>query len=288
MVIYLDIAFLLNALADALALYGTARLTGLPVQKLRLAAAAALGGTYGAVCALPGLETAAGPLWQLAMAGALVYLAFGRCAAFLRRFLLFLLLSCTMGGLLLAAERLLAEGGAVLAELNWGVFLLAGGLCFLLLSVVFRGSARHAVEGQLRRCSVERRGRRADLTALLDTGHTLSDPCTGRPVLTAHWEALGPLWTEEERCILARLERDGAAACLERLGAGSGFRLLPYQAVGVSGGLLLCFRPEGASLSGKGLGEVTVALSPTAVSDGGGYAALWGGETEKEAGGYAA
>ena len=54
MVIYLDIAFLLNALADALALYGTARLTGLPVQKLRLAAAAALGGTYGAVCALPG------------------------------------------------------------------------------------------------------------------------------------------------------------------------------------------------------------------------------------------
>ena len=47
MVIYLDIAFLLNALADALALYGTARLTGLPVQKLRLAAAAALGGTYG-------------------------------------------------------------------------------------------------------------------------------------------------------------------------------------------------------------------------------------------------
>ena len=157
MVIYLDIAFLLNALADALALYGTARLTGLPVQKLRLAAAAALGGTYGAVCALPGLETAAGPLWQLAMAGALVYLAFGRCAAFLRRFLLFLLLSCTMGGLLLAAERLLAEGGAVLAELNWGVFLLAGGLCFLLLSVVFRGSALSNTETLIRKLASVRK-----------------------------------------------------------------------------------------------------------------------------------
>ena len=40
----------------------------------------------------------------------------------------------------------------------------------------------------------------------------------------------------------ARRSFGGAAACLERLGAGSGFRLLPYQAVGVSGGLLLCFQ----------------------------------------------
>ena len=30
------------------------------------------------------------------------------------------------------------------------------------------------------------------------------------------------------------------------------------------------------------LGPVTVALSPTPVSDGGGYAALWGGDAGKE------
>ena len=98
MVIYLDLAFLINGLADALALYGTARLAGLPVQRLRLLAAAALGGTYGAVCSLPGLAAAAGPVWQTAMAAALVRLAFGRGEAFLRRLLLFLLFSCTMGG----------------------------------------------------------------------------------------------------------------------------------------------------------------------------------------------
>lgn len=288
MVIYLDLAFLINGLADALALYGTARLAGLPVQRLRLLAAAALGGTYGAVCSLPGLAAAAGPVWQTAMAAALVRLAFGRGEAFLRRLLLFLLLSCTMGGVLAAAERLLAEGAGVLAELNWGVFFLAGGLCFVLLSVVFRGGAQHAVAGQLRRCTVERQGRRAELTALLDTGHTLSDALTGRPVLTAHWRALEPLWTDRERAVLGQLEREGAAACLERLGGGSGFRLLPYQAVGVSGGLLLCFRADGASLGGQRLGEVTVALSPTAVSDGGGYAALWGGERGREGSGHAA
>ena len=69
---------------------------------------------------------------------------------------------------------------------------------------------------------------------------------------------------------------------------GGGFRLLPYQAVGVSGGLLLCFQAERAVIDGKVIAPVTVALSPTAVSDGGCYAALWGGESGTEAGGYAA
>ena len=44
MVVYLDLAFFLNSAADALALYVTARLAGLPVRRLRILAAAVLGG----------------------------------------------------------------------------------------------------------------------------------------------------------------------------------------------------------------------------------------------------
>ena len=55
MVVYLDLAFFLNSAADALALYVTARLAGLPVRRLRILAAAVLGGAYGAACLLPPL-----------------------------------------------------------------------------------------------------------------------------------------------------------------------------------------------------------------------------------------
>jgi len=288
MIVYLDMAFLLNCMTDALALYVTAQLSGLPVKTKRLLAASLAGGTYGVLCALPGLGFAASFLPQFAAAAGLVWLAFGRRAAFLRQFLLFFMLSCTMGGALVAAGRLLENKDGLLAALDWRVFLLAGGSCFLILSVVFRGGARHYLTGQLYRCTVERQGAAAELTALLDTGHTLTDSFTGQPVLTVQCAALEPLWTEREREVLSRLERDGAAACLERLGAGSGFRLLPYQAVGVSGGLLLCFRADRVALAGREWENLTVALSPTAVSDGGGYCALWGGETGKEVGGHAA
>lgn len=284
MVVYLDIVFLLNCLSDALALYVTARLSGLPVRTRRLLIASLLGGTYGALCAL--CLPAAALLPQLAVAAGLVWLVFGRQAAFLRQFFLFFLLSCTLGGVLMAAGRFLERGEGFLSGLDWRVFFLAGGICFVLLSVVFRGGARHAAAGQLCQCRIERQGRAAELSTLLDTGHTLSDGLTGEQVLTVHWAALDPLWTEREREILSHLERDGAAACLERLGGG--FRLLPYQAVGVRVGLLLCFRADRVCLDGRDRGKITVALSPTAVSDGGGYAGLWGGETGKEGSGHAA
>ncbi len=286
MVVYLDTIFLLNSAADAAALYAAARLSGLPVSGRRLAAAALLGGTYGALCALPGWGALASFPAQACAAAALVRLAFGRREGFLRRVQLFYLLSCSLAGALVAGARLLRERGAALAGLDWRIFFMAGGGCFLLLTVVFRGGARHTAAGQLRRCRICRQGREAELTALLDTGCTLTDGLSGAPVLTVHWAALEPLWTPEEHSVLSCLEREGAARCLERLGGG--FRLLPYRAVGVRSGLLLCFKADWAELEARSLGPVTVALSPTPVSDGGGYAALWGGDAGKEAESYAA
>lgn len=285
MVVYLDMAFLLNALADAAALAAAGRLSGLPLNGLRLLSASLLGGTYGALCALPGWKFLAAFPCRIILAAVLVGLVCGWRDAFIRRLLLFYLLSCSLAGAVMAFWRLLQEHQG-LASLNWKAFFLAGGGCFLLLSIVFRGGARHGVSGQLRRCEIVRNGRTARLTALLDTGATLTDGFSGDPVLTVHWSALDGLWTPEERQILSRLESDGAAACLERLGCG--FRLLPYQAVGVRHGMLLCFRAEGASINGRPVGPVTVALSPTPVSDGGGYAALWGGPDDGKEGAYAA
>lgn len=277
MVLYPDLAFLLNSLTDLMALSATARLAGLPLRWKRLLPAAALGGLYGALCLLPPCKAAGGALWQALAAALLIWVAFGASSLFFRQLLLFWLLSCMLGGALLAAEELAQQGWdwKKLGHLDWKVFFLVGGGCYLLLSVVFRGAAKPGMRGQLCRCAVEYRGRRAELTALWDTGHTLTDAVTGEAVLVAEGEALAALWTPEERQVLARLPEEGAPWAMERL---AGFRLLPYRAVGVSAGLLLCFQADRAVIGKQTYRRLTVALSPTPVSDGGGYAALWGGE----------
>lgn len=275
---YIDLIFLLNALADWAALWATARMAGLVPRQRRLLPAAGLGGVYAVLCALPPLAALGGFWGQLLAAMALVAAAFGCRHGYPRLAMLFFLLSCTMGGVLMAAVRLLQESGSltVLKTLNWKVFFLAGGFTYIILSIPFRGSARHAVEGGLLPVEISFRGMTVSFTALLDTGHTLSDPVTGEDVLTVCAQALEPLWTAEERQALRQLGTEGAAAVLRQLKPGS-FRLLPYQAVGVEAGLLLCFTAERAVIGGKRFHRLTVALSPTALTEVGGYAALWGG-----------
>ena len=71
-----------------------------------------------------------------------------------------------------------------------------------------------------------------------------------------------------------------AAEAMEIIGgteAGTRFRLLPYSAVGVSGGLLLAFRPEELYIDGERRDGALIAISPNRVADGGGYSALIGG-----------
>jgi stage II sporulation protein GA (sporulation sigma-E factor processing peptidase) len=57
---------------------------------------------------------------------------------------------------------------------------------------------------------------------------------------------------------------------------GIKFRLLPYRAVGVDCGMLLAVRMDRILVTGEVLHNQLVALSPTPLSDGGGYSVLIG------------
>ena len=112
--------------------------------------------------------------------------AFGQTGRFLKLTLLFLLLSCGLGGGVLLLGR--ASGGMarlgramVYAELPWGVFCAAAGLSYLLLTVIFRGGAKHDRDDFVR-AQIEFRGRSAEVTLFRDTGNVLTDPLTGEGV----------------------------------------------------------------------------------------------------------
>ena len=67
-----------------------------------------------------------------------------------------------------------------------------------------------------------------------------------------------------------------AFTALTQLAPQLHWRLLPYRAVGVKG-VLLAFQAKQVTLARRVIPRMTVALSPTPVSDGGGYSGLLGG-----------
>lgn len=283
-VIYVDTLFLLNAMVDYLLLLASARLAGEPLARLRFLLGAVLGGLYAVAIFLPGLSFLARPPCRLAAAVLMVLAAFWKSRRLLRQVVIFLALSCAFGGGVLAIGLLGGRGltlsnGVLYSGMDLKIVLLSAAGCYGALTLLFQRTGRHtAASGELRPVRLTLGERQVSLTALVDTGNTLTDPATGRPVLVAEADCVEELLPPGIRPSPADL-RDPAGA-LERLEDPwrRRFRLLPYRSVGVDRGLLLAVRVDQVQVGEEDRGPMLAALSPTPVSDGGGYRALLGAD----------
>ena len=283
-VIYVDTLFVLNGAVDYLLLLAAARLAGEPLDRLRSALGAVLGGGYAVAVFLPGLDFLARPPCRLAAAVLMVLTAFWRSRRLLRQVVIFFALACAFGGGVLAIGLLGGRGltlsaGVLSSAMDLKIVLLSAAGCYAALSLVLRGAGRHAGPGgELRQVRLPRGARPTELTGLVDPGHTLTDPATGRPVLVAEADCLAPLLPAGVRLGPEALE--DPAGALEGLEGPwrRRFRLLPSRAVGVERGLLLALRLDKVQVGGEDRGAMLAALSPTPVSDGGNYRALIGPE----------
>ena len=259
------------------------RLAGEVLHRGRLALGAALAGAYAAAVFLPGMGFLLHPLCKLAAAVLALLIGYGGSRRLLRVTLVFFAVSAAFAGGILALELLggrglTLENGVFSSAMDLRLILLSAAGCYVVITLLFQRSARHtAARQELVPAVLTLDGRRVALTALVDTGNTLTDPATGRPVMVAEGEKVAGLFPSGQAPDEADL-RDPVAA-LERL-SQAGFlgrcRLLPYQAVGVECGMLLSLRLDGARVGREDYGTLLVALSPNRLSDGGGYSALIG------------
>ena len=248
-VIYADELFFLNALIDWLLLRLAALFTGRAPRRGGAALAGVLGGLYAVAAALPPGSWLRGWGAELAVSAVLVLSCFGS-RGFGRVWGTFLCLAAGLAGAAYALSLLPGGGGAALLP--------ALGLCYAAVRL-FPGRGER--ERRIVTAEVRLGERTASFPALRDTGHSLTDPIGGRGVLIADREALAPLFEAP----LPAGTSDAAAlfrVLSERRELRGRLRLTPYAALGNSGGLLVCFRPDAVTLAGEGR-QLLVALSPT-------------------------
>lgn len=280
--VYLDARFALDLAVNYCLLACAARLDGGAVRRRRLALAAGLGAGYGVLTLLPGLGALGHPVGAALAAAGMLLAAYGPSDRLLRRGALFLVLSCAFGGVLvlvsLARGSSAGAGGLLGPSLGMRGILIVAALSYGALSLVLgRQFAKTQAEGGLCPLTLTKGEKTLRLLALIDTGNTLRDPLTGEGVVVLDCGRAGALVPE-----LAGVPAQAFQRPVELLARFAGeepdLRLLPYQAVGVPCGLLLAVRVDEAAWGGQRRPRCLCALSPTPLSDGGGYHALVGGE----------
>ena len=247
MVVYLDVLFFTNVLMDWITLLAAARLGGAKVRQGRLALASLLGGVYAAGAALLPLLAA---LPVRVLAGATLCLAaFCGERALLRLGGLYFL-TAAFAGLAAAlgsvSERRLLFGAGYYFAVPLRLLLLAAALGYTLSGILLRGDAKHgSIRRDIRPLTICFSGRERRVRVLEDTGHSLTEPVSGKPVLI--------LCRGDAAHQLTALPAETAAHC----------GLVPYRAVGTESGLLLYFRPDRVlEADGKTLDCVCAAGPP--------------------------
>lgn len=273
MTVYADAVFALNFSVNYLLLRASARLGGAALRRKRLLLGALLGAVYAVSVYLPGLRWLSLLPCKLLCAAGMIVLAFGWRRSSLRLAAVFggmtlVLCGAVYGVELLKGGKLHYHADALFYPVTFFSLLLTAAAvsfaCRLLLpKLTFAANSVLPVTLRLN-------GKTVHLSALRDSGNTLTDPVSGESVLTVHWQAVRalfpfPLSSDEvaSPATLALRLKDYAP------------RLIPYRAVGVSSGLLLAIPCEINMNNQTKIG--LVALSPTPVSERSAYEALTGG-----------
>lgn len=255
MTVYLDLVGMLNFLVDYFLLLATNCLCGYPMGWGRAALAAGFGSVYAMLCVLPRISFLGNIVWRCVSLGVMAWIAFGANISALRRAIVFVLLSMALGGIALGIGNggfasLVIAAAVVLVLCAVGFKNRPGAVCYVPVELAYG-------DKQIR------------LTALCDTGNTLRDPVTGRPVLVVGADVakkLTGLTTQQLQSPVEALSQVPLP----------GLRLIPYSAVGQPGGLLLAMKLQKVRI-GNWKGSSLVAFAPNGLSEDGAYQALTGG-----------
>lgn len=290
-VIYLDVllaAIGANFLFDWLLLWATAEVTKTPTTRLRLLGGTLCGSLHYALYLLAtyGLIGAYGFLRFPGTVGlvslAMLAVAFApqvTARSFFRLAGTFYVILFVSSGAGLALGSLLAYGG----QASPVIVQLGAALALLFVAEIGWGIVQRRIwrEQYLVPLEITFDGQRVRLTALVDTGNSLTDPITRSPVIVAELGPMRPLFPESVRDDLDELVRGDfgrISGLMIHSEWSARLRLIPFTSLGAESGLLVGFTPDRVRLLRPKAIEISrrvvVGLAPQTLDPAGEYHAL--------------
>lgn len=247
MTVYIDLLFFLNLLVDYFILSLTSRLSGAAAGVFRQLGGAAVGALFSFVIFLPAQPLPLELLSRLVFSAVIILCAYGYGGwrRFVRLLLTFYAVSFLYAGFMLAVwfichpAGMAVHNGVVYFNISPLLLLSGAAVGYAVIWLGRRFTKRPAAEGQRREVEISLYDKRVRLTALVDTGHSLTDILSDQPVIVATLAAVKPLLPAESLPAFKGVAQPPPGDMAGR------YRLVPYSGVGVNG-LLPAFRCDTA------------------------------------------
>ena len=257
MVVYADVLITLNLFVNFFILQLTCRICKERLRFGRLILAALVGAAFSLYIFLPPTGMLTELIFRLAVSTLIVLLAFGFSSlkSLIRRTAVFFASSFLYAGAMMGIwaifrpDRLAINNGVVYLDISPTILIITTLISYTALSLIRFFSAKQAYAGKRCRLKITYKNNIVELTALVDTGHSLTDALSQKDVIII-----------EKSLALKLCENIPTAVTVPNDKAPNGFRLIPYSVVG-GNGLLPAFLPDKVELvEEQAVSEITSVL----------------------------
>lgn len=242
-------AFFVNFLL----LMGTSRWMDAPIGIFRALVASCIGAVPAAICFIQGFQFLGNGIWRILISFVTALIAFWRQEKPHKLISVFILLHIFLQAIAMG----MGKGGP------WALLVCCASILLVRWMDKEQGGSPFAS------VKITHGGKSVDLTALIDTGNTLTDPISGDAVLVTDACVAGELLGLRPEALGNPLQTLSTAGI-------AGLRLIPYHTVGNPSGLLLGIRADEVLLNGKRCRRI-IAFAPHSIGTGKAYKALVGG-----------
>ncbi|ACV61951.1 sigma-E processing peptidase SpoIIGA [Desulfofarcimen acetoxidans DSM 771] len=290
-VVYLDQVMLGNLVMNYAILWSTARFGRINIAKWRLFAGAGLGSLYTLALFLPRWNSLLTVSCKFTVSVLMVFIAFAplRLKRFFQVLAYFYLSSFILGGVVLGCMYFLRSGNSFFnsglgspSKEYFGYGIALALVVAWIMGKIFELARKKAFQDTCKASLLVRLwGSSVELEALVDTGNSLTDPLSQHPVIIVEYKAIKELLPPPIQNLFDKDNLSDFALLHDTLSGNKWserFRLIPFQSLGRSDGLLLGFRPDeiitGADDRKKLVRKVVVGIYPGRLDANDSYHAL--------------
>lgn len=248
--IYIDILISMNMIVNYFILLSTAKFLRFSVKRNRLIIAAFIGAIYSLYILVPKINIILSTFIKLIMSATIVFLAFGKMSKknFLKSVLCFYLMNFSFAGIMFCLwfiihpDGLLIHNSVVYFNISPIILILATIISYIIIEITNKIISKHEINNFIYDVEIEIFNKKISLKAKVDTGNTLIEPFSNRPVAVVEYKYIKEIIPNNMRKFfedkyysfnIKSLPDNWKNKC----------RIIPYKVIS-SNGILPSFKPD--------------------------------------------
>lgn len=256
MYIYAEYLIMENVIINYIILYVTKKITRTETSKLRLLIAALIGSVYTLVMFFPSLNFMTKFTVKVAISVLIIIFAFNpeKFSNFIRLLSTFYVTAFVFAGATFALFYVMNTNFSVyngvfyIKDFPIRFLILGITLSFILIKYVFKYlQIKLGKTDVLTNVIINLNNKQANIVALVDTGNSLKEPISQRPVIIVEFFAIKDLLPEKVQNLFLEnedLDLDEITDIMIESVDEIKLRVIPFKAIGTENGILLGFKPD--------------------------------------------